>query len=122
MANVIVTPISLFVDRVKVGEATGGSFRIRNGVERMPTNDSIAFTRGKTVMDVNWKAIVPRAGMRARLYEAVVSKKDITVQFVADSKTYKVDGKLSEGGADWDHASGRLEGDFAFLGGEPTIS
>lgn len=119
--NPIITPISLFFDRVKVGEATGGTVKFMSGVTRVPTNDSIAFTLGKGVTDMSWKTVVPRRGMRARLYEAVLSKKDIKIQFVMDSKAYEVLGKMSEGGAAWEHAAGTLEGDFAFLGGEAVI-
>jgi len=122
MANIpIVAPISLYVDRVKVGECTGGSFKVDNGVERIPTSDSIAFTLGKTVSEVSWKTVVPRAGMRARIMEAVISKKDVKIQFVADSKAYDIDGKIKSGSMDWEVASGNLNGDWQFLGGEPSV-
>jgi len=121
MAQPIMVPVPIYVDRVKVGEATEGSYEVRNGVETVVTNDGTAFTMGRVTTGVSIKTIVPRAGMRVRLFEAVVSKKDCKIQLPIDGKYHEVEGKFTSAKADWNHASGNCMGDFVFVGGEPRI-
>jgi hypothetical protein len=118
--NAVVTSISLFIDKVKVGESTGGTIKFNNGVSRTIVTDGIALMVGQTVSDLSFKTVIPRAGMKARIFEAVFSKKDVTAQFVMDSKSYAITGKMSDGSADWD-SNGKLEGSFDLVAGEPTV-
>ena len=124
MANVpIVRPISIKVNGQKVAEATGGSFKVVTGTERIPTDDAApTFTLGRIMSDVTWKTVVPSAGMRARVMELILNQLPVTIAFNMDSKSYAIDGKITAGGVDWDHATGKLEGDWTFMGGPPIVS
>ena len=113
MANSIVGAIPLYIDRTKVGEATEGSYEIDNGVERVVTNDGTVFQHGKVTTTITFKTIVPRAGMKSRLMEAVVQKKDVVAQMPLDGKFHEIEGKLKTGKVDWNHASGSCMGDVA---------
>ena len=114
-------PITLRVDRVKVGEATGGSFKVNTGTERVVTFDAIAYPTSFTLCDISWTTVIPQAGMRAKLMDAVLSRKDVTVQFVMEGSAYSITGRIASCSVDWESASGKLEGDWAMLGGEPIV-
>ena len=113
--------ITLRVDRVKVGEAMGGSFKVDTGTERVVTFDAIAYPTGSTLCDVSWKTVIPQSGMRAKLMGAILSKKDVAVQFVMEGNAYSIVGRIVGCSVDWENSSGKLEGDWTMLGGEPTV-
>jgi len=123
MANDATTgPVSLFINKVKVAECTGGSFNVDPKVTQTPTNDGMVYGLGKTTSSLKWKTAVPRRGMRARLMEAVVAKQEVVANFVLDSKSYEISGRMSAGGVNWEVANGTLDGDWEMIAGEPKIS
>lgn len=121
MANFFSGSITLLFDTVKIGEATGGEYNIMNGVQRVETNDATGFTSGRTVTDISWKSITPKAGYKAAITDAILTKKEVKIQFNLEGKFHTVAGRMASGKFSWDDASGKCEGDFAFLGGEPIV-
>ncbi len=111
----------LYIDGVKIGEVTGGSYDVTNGVERVVTSDAVALTSGKVVTGVQFKTVIPRAGMGKKLFQEVINKRILKIQLPIDGDFHEVEGMLTSAKADWDQAAGRTDGDFSFVGGTPEI-
>jgi hypothetical protein len=119
--SAIIKPITILIDKVKLGDAIGGTLKLTSGTERAVTNTGTAFTDGISVTDMTWKTLIPRRGMRVKLLEAVLGKKLVVVQYEFLAKLLEAEGKLSEVGVDWTYATGACEGNWSFLGGESII-
>jgi hypothetical protein len=112
----------MLVDSVKVADATGGSYEINPGISPIVTDGGLVMQVGTTQVTASINTVIPRAGMRNRLYEATLSKRDVQVQILMDSKVHTFTGKLTSASANWDWAGGTAAGAFQFIGSESKLT
>jgi len=121
MATPIVTPLPLYVDSVKIGEATGGSYEITANVNQVITDAGAAFQVGRSTCTASINTILPRAGLAKDLYAVCLGKRDLRIRIKLGDKFHDFVGKLTTASANWTVASGEASGAFNFVGAEPTV-
>jgi hypothetical protein len=121
MANTNTAASPLYMDRVKIGEATDFDATFDNSSEVIQVSDGTATTNGRVTTTLGFKTIVPRAGHKAKVLEALLAKKDVIMQTLLEGKWVEVTGKLKTAGYASTEGDGALRGSFQFVGGEPEI-
>jgi hypothetical protein len=122
MAIAIIVPIPVYVDNVKVGDATAGTYSLNNGTELVHADAGTAIQAGRNTCSMSLQTIVPRRGMKARLFEALLKKKIVKVRLPLDAKHHSFEGIVQTGEASWQWANGACSGSFSFIGVEPEIA
>jgi hypothetical protein len=119
----IVTPVPVYVEGVgHIADATGGNYDIDNGAELGQTDGGTVVMMGRTTCRMNVDTLIPRKGMKARLFEALLQKKIVRVRLPFDGKFHVFSGIIKTGGGSWEFQNGSCKGQFGFIGAEPKVT
>jgi len=87
------------------------------------TDDGTYFTDGRATSKVSFGALIPVAGLRITAYSDALAKNDVTIQLgIVDGSVHTIVMRAKTFAVKSEVASGKLTGNFEYMGGQPTIT
>lgn len=120
--SAIVTPCPVFCNGVQIGDATEGDYTVNSGQGQVITDQGVGVTKGRVTVTMSVKTVVPRRGMKYRMFEDAINQKKLTIMIPIDSKFHTFDGFLETVSGNWNFANGTCTGDAKFMGASPTVT
>lgn len=124
MALTRIRHYSVFVNSRKVAELQSAKISWSSGDElAFGDNGVIGVSDGAGSTQLDFKAVIPVPGMSVQLEDALQNKQNVIIQLgLMNGQIWEIEMRTTKAEYDTDTKSGRLDGDFTMIGGEPTRS
>lgn len=112
-----------FAGNIKIADLMDGSATFKSNGELLVTVDEVIKTKGVVTSEYSFGTAMPATGMKgADLVQVSIDQVPLTLNFVANGRTYAVEGTFDEVTIDTKIASGSTTGKFKFSGGKPAVA
>jgi len=114
---------AIFYNGKRVGLMQDTTYDLDTNDNIEQTDDGTYFTDGRETTKVTFGALIPVAGLRISAYSDALKKNDVTIQLgLVDGSVHTITMRAKTYAVKSEVASGKLTGNFEYMGGKPVIT
>jgi hypothetical protein len=123
VANLVIRNAPVFFKSKKIAEIETASYEVNSGDEaQIGTDGYLGHSQGAITTKLDCNVIVPVAGLKTTMMDALLRKLDVNIGAFVDGKLHQFDARCTTARFDSDSRAGKLTGTFTFEGGEPRVT